>query len=191
MIRQVLFKWLKWLGLVACAAAVIFLVWIIYLAIIDIPDSTDYFLQEVDSSERGVDDRDYIYVGDNLHIRAYNWRHKRNGTCLIGVDRMRENVGGKFDGKRHLIQHVDQYFAMDGIIRQTSWPIGDVTIPITKDWFDDEEAEEQEMDIFTTGYFDCDFLDQIRLKLGVPRVHHNGEGLPERERTRVVLRRNR
>jgi hypothetical protein len=160
-----------------------------YWAIVSIPDSTDYFLQKITSAVTGSDGRRYIYVGDDLHITAYNWRHILNGTCWIWVDRNRENVGGKFAGKRTVIQGLAQQFVGDGIIRQTSWPIEPVHIPITSDWFDDPNVDEQEMDIFTTGYYNCNPLDQIRIALGIPRVHHNAKGLPERVRSRVVLRR--
>ena len=162
-----------------------------YWAIVSWPDSTDYFLQEVDSAVVGPDGRRYIFVGDNLHVRAYNWRHLINGTCLLSVDRIRENVNGPFAGKRTLMQHVDQQFVGDGIIRRTSWPISPQQIRITSDWFDDHQATEQELDIYTTGTYDCNLLDRIRLALGIPRIHHDGEGHPWRERTRVVLRRER
>jgi hypothetical protein len=161
----------------------------IYWAIVSWPDSTDYFLQEVDSAKAGPDGRDYIYVGDQLHVTAYNWRHKINGTCLINVDRVRENVGGKYNGKRHLLQRLEQYPTGDGIIRRTSWPLDPVKIMVTEDWFDDPEATEQEMDIFTTGDFNCNPLDRIRIALGIPRLHHDGQGHPWREKTRVVLKR--
>lgn len=167
-----------------------------YWAIVSIPDSTDYFLQAVDSAKRGDDGRDYIYVGDNLHVVAYNWRHKLNGSCDIWVDRVRENFGGKFHRKRTVMQHVDQSFQGDGIIRRTSWPLAShnpplpsEVIPITESWFDDPEAQEQEIDIFTTGWFDCNPLDSFRVWAGFPRMHRNAALEPERERTRVVLRR--
>lgn len=160
-----------------------------YWAVISIPDSTDYFLQTVDSASKGGDGRGYIYVGDSLHVSAYNWRHKLNGSCTIRVYRNRENVGGKFDGQRTVMQDLYQQFVGDGVIRRTSWPLAPEKISITEDWFDDPEATEQEMDIFTTGWYQCNPLDQIRLWAGVPRVHHNANGDPERERTRVVLRR--
>lgn len=159
-----------------------------YWAILSIPDSTDYFLQQVVSS-KSDDGRDYIYVGDNLHVTAYNWRHRINGNCLIHVDRNRETVGGKFHGKRTTFQSLDQKFIGDGFIRRTSWPILPAVVKITEDWFDDPEAQEQEIDIFTTGTFNCNALDSLRLWLGIPRVHHNAAGAPERERTRVVLKR--
>lgn len=160
-----------------------------YMAIISIPDSTDYFLQEVDSATKLDDGRNAIYVGDNLHVVAYNWRHKLNGTCTIRVNRVRENVGGKYDKKRTAFQTLDQQFVGDGIIRRTSWPLAPATIPITEAWFDDPSATEQEMDIFTTGWYKCNWLDVLRVWAGVPRLHHNANGDPERERTRVVLRR--
>lgn len=160
-----------------------------YLAIVSWPDSTDYFLQEVVSAVHGPDDRKYIYVGDDLLVKAFNYRHLINGTCLLSVDRFRENVGGKFDKKRTLIQQVDQYFVGDGKIRQTSWPIRPEVITVTEAWFDDPEAEEQEMDIYTTGVYDCNFLDFIRKALGFPRIMHDGVGNDFREKTRVVLRR--
>ena len=162
-----------------------------YWAIVSWPDSTDYFLQEVDSAKIGPDGRHYIFVGDDLHVRAFNWRHLINGTCLLSVDRWRENVGGKYDGKRSLMQHVDQQFVGDGIYRRTSWPLAPQRIQITSDWFDDPAATEQVIDIFTTGTYDCNPLDHLRLALGIPRVHHDGQGRPEREHTRVVLRRER
>jgi hypothetical protein len=163
-----------------------------YWAIVSWPDSSDYFLQEVDSATKGADGRDYIYVGDDLHVSAYNWRHKLNGNCDISVDRVRQNVGGRFDGKRHIMQHVDQQLNGDGFIRSTSWPLAPVRIPVTADWFDDENADEQEMDIFTSGFYkNCNLLDVIRTHLGFPRVHHDGQWNPEREHTRVVLRRSK
>ena len=151
-------------------------------------DSTDYFLQEVSSSVKGPDGRHYIYVGDDLRVTAYNYRHEVNGSCFIEVDRLRQNVGGKFAGRRHLMQRVEQRFVGDGKIRRTSWPIAPERITITEDWFDDPEAEEQEMDIFTTGTFYCNPLDWFWLKIGRPRVHHDQDENPEREHTRVVLR---
>ncbi len=160
-----------------------------YDAIVSWPDSTDYFLQTVDSAVHGPDGRNYIYVGDNLHVKAYNFRHHVNGTCLLHVNRIRQNVGGKYDGKMHRFQQVDQYFVGDGIIRQTSWPIFPSVISITEDWFDEPSADEQEMDIYTAGTYDCNVLDRIRQWLGIPRVMHDGEGNPWREKTRVVLRR--
>ena len=147
------------------------------------------FCKGVDSSVVGPDGRHYIYVGDDLHVSAYNWRHIKNGTCLIWVERNRENVGGRFAGKRTIIQELQQQFVGDGIIRRTSWPVAPARIPITEHWFDDTAVDEQEMDIFTSGYFECNPLDEIRLAFGFPRMHHNAKGLPERERTRVVLRR--
>jgi hypothetical protein len=164
-----------------------------YWAVLSIPDSTDYFLQEVSSAKEGPDGRDYIYVGDDLQIKAYNWRHKTKamfgGTCWIWVDRVRENVGGKHDKQRTVIQGLAQQFSGDGIIRRTTWPVEPARITITPEWFDDPEVDEQEMDIFTTGYFICNPLDRIRYRLGIERMHHNAQGEPERERTRVVLRR--
>ena len=167
------------------------LVYLTYLAIISWPDSTDYFLQRIDSAMPGPDGKSYIYVGDTLHASAYNFRHRINGTCLIHVDRIRENVGGTHDGETTIFQHVEQFFVGDGIIRQTSWPIAPVTIPITKDWFDDESSDEQDMDIYTAGTYECNQLDLIRIKLGIPRLLHDGEGHPYREKTRVTLKRRR
>lgn len=171
-------------------AAQIVLLPFLYWYIISIPDSTDYFLQRVDSA-KSVDGKNVVYVGDDLHIVAYNWRHIVNGTCWIWVERNRENVGGKFAGRRHVMEALPQQFIGDGIIRQTSWPIAPKRILITEDWFDDNSVDEQDMDVFTTGYFDCNPLDRIRIALGIPRLHHNAKGQPERERTRITLRRNK
>lgn len=164
---------------------------LIYYAILSWPDSTDYFLQEVASAKRGPDGRDYIYVGDPILIKAYNWRHKINGTCFLDVSRVRENVGGKFDGKKTTFQFVNQYFVGDGLIRQTSWPIPPVVIKVDDSWFDDPDAEEQEMDIWTEGPYNCNPLDAIRKKLGIPRMMSDGQGHPWREKTRVVLKRHK
>lgn len=160
---------------------------LIYYAIISWPDSTDYFLQEVSSSVKGQDGRDYIVVGDPILIKAYNYRHLINGTCLLEVDRIRKNVGGKYDGKETVFQHVQQYFVGDGIIRRTSWPIPPVVVKVTDDWFDDPDATEQPMDIFTAGPYECNFLDKIRKWVGYPRMMHDAKLNPWREKTRVVL----
>jgi hypothetical protein len=164
---------------------------LVYLVALSWPDSTDYFLQEVDSAKVGPDGRKYIYVGDNLHVSAYNYRHLVNGTCVIDVWRGRENVGGKFDGLRTAFQFVQQAFVGDGVIRRTSWPIAPNVIPVTEEWFDDPTVDEQEMDIFTWGTYNCNALDSIRVALGFPRVHHDGQGNPQREKTRVVLKRHK
>ena len=164
---------------------------LIYYAILNVHDSTDYFLQEVSTAKKGPDGRDYIYVGDPILIKAYNWRHLVNGTCFLEVSRVRQNVGGKFDGKKTEFQFVGQAFVGDGIIRRTSWPIPPVEIKITEDWFDDPEAEEQEMDIWTEGPYECNILDTIRKKLGIPRMMSDGRGNPFREKTRVVLKRHK
>jgi hypothetical protein len=160
-----------------------------YLAVISWPDSTDYFMQEVASAKKGPDGRNYIYVGDELHVTAYNYRHLINGTCVIDVWRGRQNVGGKYDGKRTAFQFVQQAFVGDGKVRKTAWPIVPETIMITEDWFDDPTATEQEMDIFTWGTYNCNILDNVRMQLGFPRVLHDGERNPWREKTRVVLKR--
>jgi len=127
----------------------------IYWAILNVHDSTDYFLQEVASAKKGADGRDYIYVGDPILIKAYNWRHLVNGTCFLEVSRVRQNVGGKYDGKKTTFQFVGQAFVGDGKIRQTSWPIPPVVIKVDESWFDDPDAEEQEMDIWTEGPYEC------------------------------------
>lgn len=167
-----------------------------YLAIMSLPDSTDYFLQEVDSSVTGPDGRNYIYVGDNIHIKAYNWRRLppalfNDGKCLLDVSRVRANVGGKFDGKKTEFQFVQQQFVNDGNIRLTSWPIPPVYVKITDDWFDDPDADEQEMDIWTEGPYDCNIVDHIRKSLGFPRMMHDNHWNPWRHKTRVVLKRHK
>ena len=164
---------------------------IIYWAIISIPDSTDYFLQEVSSAKPGPNGDMYIFVGDDLRVRAYNYRHLVNGTCLIHVERVRENVGGKYAGRATVMQEVDQQFVGDGIVRRTTWPLAPERIHIDASWFDDPNVNEQAMDIYTRGTFECNPLDRLRMWLGFPRVHHDGEGHPYRERTRVVLRREK
>lgn len=167
-----------------------------YLFVMSIPDSTDYFLQEVDSAVKGEDGRDYIYVGDPIHIKAFNFRRLapslfNDGKCFLDVDRIRKNVGGNYDGKETVFQFVRQQFVGDGIIRQTSWPIPPTVIKITDDWFDDPDSDEQEMDIYTAGPYDCNILDHIRMKLGFPRMMHDGKWNPWREKTRVVLKRHK
>jgi hypothetical protein len=47
------------------------------------------------------------------------------------------------------------------------------------------------MDIFTAGPYECNVLDKIRKKLGVPRMMHDAKLNPWREKTRVVLVRKR
>lgn len=162
---------------------------IYWAAVNSFGDSTDYFFQSVESAEPGPDGRNYIYVGDNIRITAINHRHRVNGSCLLEVDRVRENVGGKFDGQKHVFQHVQQQFPGDGEPRRTSWPIPPIYIRVDESWFDDPTAIEQEMDIYTAGTYECNPLDSFWLFIGWPRMMHDFKWNEERERTRVVLTR--
>jgi hypothetical protein len=133
--------------------------------------STSYFDQVVASAHKGRDGKEYIYPGDQILIRADIIRHSFNGTCHLGVWRVRENIGGPDDGAIHLMQHVDQEFIGDGLFRHTSWPIAPAQIVVDKSWFDDPATTRQTLDMFVVGRYYCNFLDYL-----MPRFLHSADG---------------
>lgn len=123
--------------------------------------STNYFNQVVVSAMQGDDKRSYIYVGDAFRVAAEVVRHRVNGSCHLSVWRVRQNIGGIFNGRISLIQHVDQAFIGDGEFRHTSWPIPPDKITVTEAWFDDPAADEQVIDVFVIARYYCNFLDDV------------------------------
>ena len=132
-----------------------------YFAILNcLGPSTDYFDESV-ASARHIDGESYIQVGDDLVVKAEVIRHRINGTCRLAVWRVRQNVGGKFDGRISLLQYIEQNFVGDGQFRHTSWPIPPTRIVVTENWFDDPNVAEQTIDIFVIARYYCNFLDDL------------------------------
>jgi len=171
--------------------------------------STYYFQQQVASAIVGADGLYYIHVGDKFEVHANVIRHRSNGgDCRLRVWRVRQDVGGAFDGWISLIQppYVDQHFQGDDKFRQTSWPLpGAIQYPIIvgNDWFIDPAAREQTIDVFVIARYDCNLLDKFvarwlqnsgeeleeigHRKLNGFEIPHWQPGDGESEHTRVVL----
>jgi hypothetical protein len=134
--------------------------------------STNYFNQSVASAIRGPDGRDYIRVGDNFLVKSEVIRHRLNGLCVLDVWRVRENVDGAHAGDIHLLQFIKQSFVGDDEFRHTSWPIPPAKIVVGEDWFDGPDVQEQTLDVFVVGRYNCNVLDRW-----IPRWLRSSDGL--------------
>lgn len=135
--------------------------------------STDYFDQSITTAKQDHDGQSVLHVGDPFRVHAGVIRHLVNGSCQLAVWRVRENVGGKFDGRINLLQYIDQTFVGDGVFRHTSWPLPPIAITVTDNWFDDPDAKEQTMDVFVIARYYCNMVDDVFPRwLRSPDVDH-------------------
>ena len=152
--------------------------------------STFYFDQNV-ASARHDEGLGYILPGDQLLMHASTVRHKFNGRCELAVWRVRENIGGKYDGNIHLMQFVWQAFVGENFFRKTSWPIAPARVIVDKTnvvqdqktgeftgadgtWFDDPSVQQQTVDVFVVGRYYCNFMDYI-----FPRFLEDNDGVTD------------
>jgi hypothetical protein len=136
--------------------------------------STSYFNQQITSALHAPDG-DHLFLGDPVIIAAGTIRHKRNANCDLAVWRVRENIGGKYDGSIHLMQQITQAFVGEGYYRRTTWPIAPAKVTVDDGWFDDADAKSQLMDIYVVGRYYCNVWDYL-----MPRFLHDNSGPPDR-----------
>lgn len=180
-------------------AAVIAVAWYVCLtaAINATSPSTELIDPQIETAEPCGRDLPCVYVGDEFYLRYFIVRHQLNGTCTSDVHRYAEEVGGKRNGKRHLLSHVELNFVGKNDISRPRWPpansnyrleysVDADNIPIPNSPLLPEGVDEQRMCFFNTNRYYCNFLDYI-----VPRYMQGGARPNESPSVCAYVRRSR
>lgn len=168
----------------------------IYFSILNyLGPSTVYYEPTISGAERRPDGKYVAYLGDRIFVHYTVVRHRINGSCFLRVYRYGEELGGPYDGQRHLLDYAELQFSGDDKPLRPRWPLQGLVLgyAVNKEGAIQEDepllapgVDSQEFALYVVARYYCNFMDEL-----FPRYLQGGIKPNETERVHLIVKRKR